>query len=374
MLNNNPSVVLAGGGTAGHVNPLLATADALRELNPKVHITAVGTSGGLETQLVPAAGYPLKTIEKVPFPRKPNFDAFTFLPRFGHSIRAAKEILRDAEADVVVGFGGYVSTPIYLAAKSMDIPVVVHEGNARPGMANKLGARFARLVALTFRSTNLKARNGETQVLGLPLAKNISELANDSEQREQLKQEVLDQFGFDSTRPIMVVTGGSLGAQRLNDVVSDCGHDIIDAGIQVLHITGKGKLEGVRVKTEELDERGYRVIDYLLGMEKAYSIADLVLTRSGAGMVAEVTGLGIPAVFVPLPIGNGEQALNAQDVVEAGGALLVSDRNFTTTWFKSKVLSLFGGEKLKEMSLKARAVSPLDGAHTLATKILEIAS
>ncbi|MFC5369926.1 undecaprenyldiphospho-muramoylpentapeptide beta-N-acetylglucosaminyltransferase [Arcanobacterium bovis] len=374
MRDRQISVVLAGGGTAGHVNPLLSTADALKEINPQVEITVVGTDQGLEAELVPAAGYRLATIDRVPFPRRLNKNAITFLPRFRKSIEVAKQILRQANANVVVGFGGYVSTPVYLAAKALSIPVIVHEGNARPGMANKLGARFASLVALTFASTDLKARKGYTQTIGLPMRASISNLANDEKLRQDLRSQMLASYGFDANKPVIVVTGGSLGAVHLNDVITQCAHDIIDAGIQVLHITGKGKDDDVRERTQELRSRGYQVIDYLLGMEKAYALADLVITRAGAGMVAEVSGLGIPAIFVPLPIGNGEQALNATDVVNAGGALMVPDSDFTPQWLCTNVLPLFKEDRLNEMAKNARAASALDGAHVLAQKTLEIAS
>ncbi|MBM7825594.1 UDP-N-acetylglucosamine--N-acetylmuramyl-(pentapeptide) pyrophosphoryl-undecaprenol N-acetylglucosamine transferase [Arcanobacterium pluranimalium] len=374
MPDRHISVVLAGGGTAGHVNPLLSTADALKKLDSNVEITVVGTDQGLETELVPAAGYHLVTIDRVPFPRRINKDAITFLPRFGKSIKAAKEVLRQAKADVVVGFGGYVSTPVYMAAKSLNIPVIVHEGNARPGLANKLGARFAHFVALTFASTALKARHGSTQVIGLPMRASISDLADHERLRQDLRAQMLAAYNFDANKPVVVVTGGSLGALHLNEVLVQCAQEMIDAGIQVLHITGKGKDTQVREQTAHLHSCGYQVIDYLMGMEKAYALADLVITRAGAGMVAEVSGLGIPAVFVPLPIGNGEQALNAQDVVEAGGALMVADSEFTPQWLRANVLPLFENNVLSEMSTKARAVSALDGAQVLAQKTLEIAS
>lgn len=368
------SVLLAGGGTAGHVNPLLATAHALEEIDPQLQITAVGTKKGLETELVPAAGFPLATIPRTPFPRRFNADLLRFPRAFQATVRSCRELLIEKQAAVVVGFGGYASAPMYLAAKKLHIPVVVHEANARAGLANKLGARFAALVALTFPSTDLRARRGATITTGLPLRAEIARLATDTVYREELRGSAASEFDLDPDLPTLVVTGGSSGAVHINEVVAQTSSAILERGIQVLHISGKGKAAAVK---EILEKSGvslqrYHVIEYLADMEKAYALADLVITRAGAGMVAEISALGIPAVFVPLPIGNGEQALNAQDVVHSGGALLVSNADFTGEWLQEQALPLFTAHKLPAMAAAARAVAPLDGAAVLAQRIVEI--
>ncbi len=359
------NVVLAGGGTAGHVNPLIATADALTRIDPSITVTAVGTQSGLETQLVPAAGYDLETITRVPFPRRLNKEAASFIRRFRNASKEAAGILKRSGADVVVGFGGYASTPVYRAAKKLGIPVIVHEGNARPGMANKWGARLSDVVALTFPSTPLESAKGLTICTGLPLRAEIGELANSD--RAQRRKEAAERFGLDPRRPVILVTGGSSGAQKLNEVISSIASEFGDK--QVLHVTGKDKDGPVRESAAGNPD--YHVLDYLTDMENAYAVADLVITRAGAGMVAEVSSLGIPAVFVPLPVGNGEQALNAQDVVRAGGALLVTNKQFTAQWIRDNVWPLFDGHTLHNMSRKASGVSPLDAADRLAKLIIK---
>lgn len=359
-------IVLAGGGTAGHVNPLLATAKALETAG--ADIMAVGTQSGLETDLVPEAGYSLELIPRVPFPRRPNRAALRFPRDFRQAINRGKEILHTAQADVCAGFGGYVSTPMYLAARSCGIPVVVHEGNALPGLANRWGARFADAVALTFPSTPLNARHGETVVTGLPLRQQITQLVSPG--RDANRKQIAQEYGLDPDRSILLVTGGSSGAQHINEIVADAGQILTQAGIQVLHITGRGKDLPVRAATAELP--GYVVLDYLTQMDRAYAIADLVVTRSGAGMVAELSTLGIPAVFVPLPVGNGEQARNAKDVVDAGGAVLVDNADFTVEYVANQLVPMFVPEILAQMSEKAQQVFPADAAQTLADLILRI--
>ncbi|MCI7305626.1 MAG: undecaprenyldiphospho-muramoylpentapeptide beta-N-acetylglucosaminyltransferase [Trueperella sp.] len=364
------AIVLAGGGTAGHVNPLLATASAITKEHPGTQVVAVGTEAGLETTLVPAAGLELETIPRVPLPRKPSADMARFPMNFKAAIAAAGEVLDRHEAEAVIGFGGYVSTPVYLAARKRKVPVVVHEGNARPGMANRLGARFAATVALTFPSTPLRAAKGITVSVGLPLRREIERLSARPGGRRAGREEAAARFGLDPDQPIMLVTGGSSGAQHLNEVFAESACDIRAAGIQVIHITGQGKGDDVRAAAPDA---GYVVLDYLSDMESAYAVADLAVSRAGAGMVAELSALGIPAVFVPLPVGNGEQALNARDVVSAGGAILIDNKSLTPAKVRSDVLPLFDGDRLETMAQRSTGVSPLNAASRLASIAMHVA-
>lgn len=367
-------VMLAGGGTAGHVNPLLATAAVLKERG--VHVQIVGTCEGLEAELVPAAGFSSVTIDRVPFPRRPNMSAVRF-PRDFHRVRTqAAQICDNFQPDVLVGFGGYVSTPMYIEADKRSIPIVVHEQNAKAGLANKLGARMAHTVALTFASTPLRAKKGTTVTLGLPLRTAIAELANlTGNERAQRRVQAAENLAMDPDTPILLVTGGSLGAQHINEVLQECLEPIADAEIQVLHLTGKGKDEPIRQALESSAVRdSYHVREYLDTMEDAYACADMVVCRSGAGTVAELAALGIPAVFVPLPIGNGEQELNAADVVAAGGGIMVRNADFNAHFFVNEVLPLLGeAEILEAMGAAARSTSPTDAAEHLADVIIAAA-
>ncbi|WP_394263643.1 undecaprenyldiphospho-muramoylpentapeptide beta-N-acetylglucosaminyltransferase [Trueperella sp.] len=357
------NIVLAGGGTAGHVNPLLATANAIREESPQSHVVAIGTDAGLETTLVPEADIALETIERVPLPRSVSLDIVRLPMKMRSAISAAGSILDRHKADVVIGFGGYVSTPVYLAARKRKIPVVVHEGNARPGVANKVGARFAATVALTFPSTPLRAAKGITVSVGLPLKREIEQLAARPGGRRAARRECAARFGLNPDEPIMLITGGSSGAQHLNDVFSEAAADIRAAGIQVIHVTGRDKDAPVR---EAAPDAGYVVLDYLDDMESAYAAADLAVSRAGAGMVAELSALGLPAVFVPLPIGNGEQALNAKDVVNAGGAIMIDNKKLDADVVRERIIPLFEGTTLEKMSERSTGVSPLNAASRLA--------
>ncbi len=224
-------VVVAGGGTAGHIEPAMNLADALRRRDPAVGITALGTETGMENTLVPARGYTLRHVPRVPLPRRPTLDLFRLPSRLRGAVKAAGAVLDDVGADVVVGFGGYVSVPAYLAARKRKLPIVVHEANARAGVANRLGARMTRFVAVTARAEDLP----HGRLIGLPLRRTISTL-----DRAATRDEARKHFGLDPDRPTLLVFGGSLGAKRLNDAATGAADALRAAGIQVLHSVGPG--------------------------------------------------------------------------------------------------------------------------------------
>ncbi|HEV7172185.1 undecaprenyldiphospho-muramoylpentapeptide beta-N-acetylglucosaminyltransferase [Pedococcus sp.] len=349
------SVLLAGGGTAGHVSPLLALADCLRRRDPAIAIAALGTEAGLESRLVPERGYELLTIPKVPLPRKPTADLLRLPGSLRAAVAAAERAIESTGAQVVVGFGGYVSTPAYLAARRRQVPMVVHEQNARPGVANRLGARLTHHVATTFPSTRLRG----ARTIGMPLRPEIARL-----DRGAARGEALAHFGLEDRRPTLLVTGGSLGAQRLNAAFEARAHGLRAAGVQVLHLTGAGK-------TFDIDDGGvgapYVVAAYTDRMDLAYAVADLVVCRAGANTVCELTAVGLPAVYVPLPIGNGEQRLNAADVVAAGGGLLVEDRALTPEWVDDTLVPLLADTpRLQAMATAASGVGERGADEALA--------
>ena len=363
-------IVVAGGGTAGHVNPLLATADELRRRGCTVE--ALGTQEGLESTLVPEAGFPLHTIARVPLPRKPSADLFTLPVRMSRAISESARVLQGAE--VLVGFGGYVSTPAYFAARKLGVPVVIHEQNARPGLANRVGASQAAVVALTFPSTPLQAKKGQTVVTGLPLRAAIGDLVaarRSAEGAREARVAAAARLGVSPDVPTLLVTGGSLGALHINEAVAAAAADL-PAGTQVIHLTGRGKDGAVReaVEAAGMADR-WTIIEYLTTMEDALAVADLVLCRSGAGTVAEMTALGLPCCYVPLPIGNGEQKLNAADHVASGGALLVNDSDLTARVVSDDIFPLLTSPELQRMAEATRQLGRSDAVTLLADLVCD---
>ncbi|MGI8614238.1 MAG: undecaprenyldiphospho-muramoylpentapeptide beta-N-acetylglucosaminyltransferase [Nocardioidaceae bacterium] len=356
------SVLLAGGGSAGHTSPLLATAEALTELVPDVRLTCLGTARGLEATLIPAAGLPLELVPAVPLPRQIGSELLRVPSRLRAAVRAAGSVLERVRPDVLVGFGGYVSVPAYLAARRRRLAVVVHEGNALPGLANRLGARMTPHVAVSFPGTPLP----HPVCTGLPIRRSISRL-----DRTAARAEGRAAFGLDADRPTLLVTGGSQGARRINAAVSGAARELAANGIQVLHHAGRVE-EAVVLPPPGAPP--YVVLPYIERMDLAYAAADLVVCRAGANTVTEVAAIGLPAVFVPLPIGNGEQARNAQPVVAAGGGLLVDDASLDAAWVRSNGPPLLlDAARLATMSQAARHVLPRDGAGRLARLVVDAA-
>jgi UDP-N-acetylglucosamine--N-acetylmuramyl-(pentapeptide) pyrophosphoryl-undecaprenol N-acetylglucosamine transferase len=343
--------LLAGGGTAGHVNPLLALAEHIRSHEPKSKIVVLGTREGLEATLVPDRGFDLEFIERLPFPRKLSRYALTFPLRYRAAVKRIQDLIKSEKIDVLVGFGGYVSAPAYEAASKSSLPYVIHEANALPGMANKRAARKAAAVAVTFEGTPLAG----SVLTGMPLRPEIESLLEISDKKIARKH-----FGLDPDMVTLLVTGGSLGAKRINDTIDKSRKQLQLAGVQVLHILGS------RSDLEPMREKNYQRIAYCDRMDFAIAAADLAVARAGAATVSEFAAFGLPAVFVPYPVGNGEQTLNAQSMVKGGGAVLVADADFDPSYVSADLIPLISDSRnLKRMGKLALETSIKDGTARL---------
>src|SRR5215472_9935105 len=355
------SVVIAGGGTGGHIEPAMALADALRLIDPQVRITCLGTERGLETKVIPARGYALDLIPAVPLPRSLTPGLFAVPGKMVGAVGAAAEVLDRAEASVLVGFGGYVATPGYLAARRRRVPIVVHEANPRPGLANRIGALLTSNVFIGQAGTKL--RHGT--YIGIPIRREIASL-----DRLALSEKARVHFGLRPDLPVLLVTGGSQGAASLNRAVLGAAEAILSVGVQVLHIVGprSGQIGGM--------PRGavpYVAIEYLDRMDLAYAAADFALCRAGAMTCAELTAVGLPAAYVPLPHGNGEQQLNALPIVQRGGGMLVNDADLTPEWIRDTLLPvLVNIDQVAAMSQSAADMGARESDEWLAAEVLDV--
>ncbi|GAA1692184.1 undecaprenyldiphospho-muramoylpentapeptide beta-N-acetylglucosaminyltransferase [Fodinicola feengrottensis] len=354
------SVVLAGGGTGGHIEPALAFAQCLRRHYPDVRVTCLGTPKGLETQIIPARGWDLELVPAYPLPRKANLDLVRTPVRMARATKATRKVLDSVSADVVVGFGGYVSVPAYLAAWRRHTPLVIHEKDTPPGVANRMGARLTKWIALGFEHQQEAGQSGE--VVGVPLRPAIAQL-----DREATRDEARKFFDLDPDRPTLVVTGGSQGARTLNEATFGAAAALGAAGIQVLHIYGARNDEVVAPKDTGAP---YVSVPFVERMELAYAAADLLLCRGGAMTCAEIFAVGLPAVYVPYPHGNGEQRRNALPVVRAGGGMLVEDSELTVSYVENIILPLLSNSaELAKMSAAAGRYGRRDGDEALLTLV-----
>jgi UDP-N-acetylglucosamine--N-acetylmuramyl-(pentapeptide) pyrophosphoryl-undecaprenol N-acetylglucosamine transferase len=359
------SVVLAGGGTGGHIYPLLAFADAVRRHFPDARITTLGSPKGMENELIPPAGYDLRVIPAFQLPRSVNLNLLRTPDRMYKSAHAAGKILDEVQADVVVGFGGYVSVPAYLAAWRRELPIVIHEVNVPPGVANRMGMRFTKNVAVGFPSQPAAAESlKDARVVGVPLRTKLTRM-----DKRTVRPEALHYFGLRPDLPVLFVSGGSSGARTINLAVAAAAKAITHAGIQVLHVQGG--------RNDPFDVPGglpvpYVVVPYLSDMQLGYAAADLMLCRGGAITVAETTALSVPAVYVPYPHSNQEQKRNALPVVEAGGGLLVDNAELTPEWLERTVIPLARDpQRLAAMGAAAGAYGRRDGDEALLQFVCE---
>lgn len=334
-------------------------ADAVRRLESSAQITALGTVRGLDTTLIPARGYPLELIAPVPLPRKLNRDLIAVPKRLRASVRAAGAVLDKTHAEVVVGFGGYVAMPAYLAARRRKLPIVIHEANARPGVANRVAARFTTHVFTA--SPSVQLRSGRP--IGIPLRPAITGL-----DRAALRAEARARFGLHPDGVVLMITGGSQGAQAINRTIERAAATLGAAGIQVLHIVGPKNTVDVPKR-----EVPYVVVPYVDEMQYAYAAADFVVCRSGAMTCAELGAVGLPAVYVPLPLRGGEQRLNAEPVAAAGGAIIVDNDQFTPAWVEANLLPILTDPaRVAAMAAAAAQAGARDADVVLARHVLDL--
>ena len=323
-------VLLVGGGTAGHVEPALAVGTWLLDKSSDIACEFVGTKTGIENELVPLAGLKLHHIQKAPLPRSLSLSILFWPLKFGVSIVQALRIVKSA--DLVIGFGGYVSAPCYVAAKISRVPLIVHEANAIPGWANKLGAKFSDEVLVAFKSS-LKAGGNwaSAKLVGMPIRKEVFEISNMSKsERSGIWDATYRELGLDRSKRTIFIFGGSLGAQAINKVIEQVLPELLKLDVNIVHGIGKGN-------TLPNAAPGYVPLSYISNMAAMYIASDLVIARGGAVTCAELDVTNSFALIVPLPIGNGEQVANAQDLVAKGSAEICLNSNFTPKWLLENI-------------------------------------
>jgi UDP-N-acetylglucosamine--N-acetylmuramyl-(pentapeptide) pyrophosphoryl-undecaprenol N-acetylglucosamine transferase len=320
-------IIFAGGGTAGHVEPALAIARLWREKNPNDNLEFIGTSTGLENQLVPAADFQLHHIPKVVLPRKISIAALGSPIAFLKALAAARRIIKGA--DLLIGFGGYVSAPAYLAAKSLGIAFVIHEANAKPGFANRLGAHLTKNVAVAQAVEN--GALSRALISGIPLRTDVAKAFIDSKADwPKARAHAKSKLGFSPTSPLVLAFFGSQGSVALNAVIEKSIPTLLANGNQLLHAVGKLN------PLPKAQER-YKSVAYIEDMATAYLAADLIISRSGAISCSEINALGRYSLFIPLPIGNGEQRYNANQVIAQGRGEIIDQQLFSPTWIASNL-------------------------------------
>lgn len=357
-------ILLAGGGTAGHIEPALAIARALKSSDPRCELLFLGSREGLESRLIPEAGFSLFYIPKVKVPRKIS-PALLLAPV--QLIRAIIESRRAlAGVDAAIGFGGYISAPLYIAAKMKKVPFLIHEQNAVPGWANRLGSYLTPHVALSYRVNSGALNKGV--LTGIPLRQDVLLALNSAhdrweQARLEAKKRISKIYGMDPSMPLIFIFGGSQGSRAINAVIEESRSIFKERGLSVIHGVGRGNPLPAR-------DGSYLALDYVTEMADLYLASDIVVARSGALTCAEVAALARFALFIPLPIGNGEQALNAQPLLECGRARIIEQKNFSREWLGANLAELVDASKSAPLQGDESAVNAADRIAAMLTGIV----
>ncbi len=359
-------VMIAGGGTAGHINPGIAIANYIKSKDPDAEIVFVGTQKGLESKLVPREGFKLKTITVRGFRRKLSMDTLIAVKELFQGIIQARKTVKEFSPDVVVGTGGYVCGPVVFSASRMKIPTVVHEQNAFPGVTNRILSRFADAVAISFMESKQYFKSAKTLVLtGNPIRSEML-MADRSNARKSI--------GVEGDQPVVVVVGGSRGAEKINDsVVEMISNFYKPEDCRIIFATGEAQYEKVIKKIDKIPET-VQVKPYIFDMANVLAAADLVVCRAGAITTSELTVLGIPAILIPSPyVTANHQEHNARALEEQGAAVVILEKDINGNILHRQVMSLLKDrEQLTKMSRNSKKLGISNASEKIYSIIKEV--
>lgn len=368
-------VLLTGGGTAGHVLPAIATAQALQRIDPSLRVVFAGRANSIEERLVAAVGFEFEPVRAVALPRRAALQLLRVPGRLLVAVRQARALLRTHRVRVVVSFGGYVGLPLALAARGR-VPLLLHEQNARPGVANRRTARSARHVAVSFPSSAERFPAPERcRFIGNPVQERLRGL-----DRAARRVAAGQRLGLDPERSTLLVFGGSQGARSINRAVAEAAESWQEMGLQLLQLTGpRGMDEALEAwrwsgVDPEAQDSPVRLVAYLEDMSDAYAVADLVVCRAGATSIAELSVLGLPSILVPYPHATADhQRHNAAALVASGAAVAIADDELDAATLTTAVRQLIADPiRRASMGRAARAWARPDAAEGMAAMILEV--
>jgi UDP-N-acetylglucosamine--N-acetylmuramyl-(pentapeptide) pyrophosphoryl-undecaprenol N-acetylglucosamine transferase len=361
------NVIISGGGTGGHIYPAIAIANELKALDPTTEILFVGAEGKMEMEKVPRAGYRILGLPVVGIKRELTLANLAFPVKLGRSFLRAQQIVRDFKPDVAVGVGGYASGPLLLAASLKGIPTLIQEQNSYAGITNKALARWARRICVAYPGMEAFFPADKLKMTGNPVRSDIQYADQQVEAGRQL-------FGLEEGRPTLLVIGGSQGARTLNESMEAGLAQFVDAGVQVVWQTGTAFIERARAAVATLGSPLVKAYDFIYDMDKAYAIADAVVSRAGALSVSELCLVGRPAILVPLPTAaEDHQTKNAMSLVDRQAALLVNDRNARQELVPAALALLNNERERQQLSQQIKTLARPNAAREIAEEVRKLA-
>ena len=362
-------ILVTGGGTGGHIYPALAFVNYMQKLDPKTKVLYVGGKKGLENKIVPqVAGIEFETIELQGFKRSLSPDNFKTLYLFLHSLKKAKALIKDFQPDIVIGTGGYVSGSVIYAAAKMKVPTIIHEQNSVPGITNKFLSRYADAVATSFQSVEQYFPKAKRIVFtGNPRAQEVANL---------VKSDILQDYNLQVGKPTAVIFGGSQGALKINQAFVEALPFFKDKDYQVLYASGERYYQEFKETFLQAQEEmpNVSIQPYISKMADVLANVSIMVGRSGATSLAEMTALGLPGILIPSPyVTNDHQTKNAQALVDTGGAILLKDAELTGQSLVQAIDQIMQDEnKLKEMSQASKKAGVPDACEKMLDLIQEL--
>ena len=367
-------VIIAAAGTGGHINPGIAIANKIKEQEKDSEIIFIGTDRGLENDLVPRAGYELKTIDAYGLSIKPSIENLKRLYKTFKGISEAKKIVREFKPDIVIGTGGYICGAVVLAAKKNNIPVLLHESNAFPGKAVKMLAKKADTILVSFEEAKNRITNCKNVVFtGTP----VKVKKQDYGINEKLN--IIKNIGLSETKPIILIFGGSQGAQKINEAIINILENKLNKDYQILWATGpkqydiiKEELKHKNIDIENIENS--KIVPYIYNMEEAENIADVVVARAGAMTITEISNLGKASILVPLPnVSNDHQMYNAKVLEKIGAAKIITNDSLNGELLNTTINSIVLDSKVcKQMGDNAFKVATTNVEEKIYNEIKKI--
>lgn len=359
-------VIVSGGGTGGHIFPAVSIANEIRDRYPDADILFVGALGKMEMERVPAAGYKIVGLPVMGFPRKPSVRMITFFWKLFQSMRKANKVISDFRPDVAIGVGGFASGPVLKAAVRKNVPAVLQEQNSYAGVTNKLLAAKVKKICVAYPNMERYFPAEKIVMTGNPIRKNLLEPIAD-------KTEAYRHFNLNADQPVVLIVGGSLGARTLNESVMANIDLIRRSDVQIVWQTGSYYYKEMLQRLGAECPSNLHPMEFVSRMDMAYAIADVVISRAGAGTISELCLLGKPAVLVPSPnVAEDHQTKNAMALVENQAALLIKDANSKNELIKETFKLLGDKQRLHSLSENIRKLGRPNAAKEIVDVIMEV--
>ena len=361
-------IIISGGGTGGHIYPAIAIANQLKALDLTVEILFVGAESKMEMEKVPRAGYQIMGLPVVGIKRELTLSNLAFPLKLGQSLLKAQRIIRDFRPDVAVGVGGYASGPVLLAASLRGIPTLIQEQNSYAGLTNKVLSRWASRICVAYPGMDAFFPANKIRLTGNPVRSDI-QFADQQVDAGRLF------FNLEPSRPTLLVIGGSQGARTLNESMEMGLKRFVDAGVQVIWQTGPAFIGRARAATATVGSPLIKAYDFIYDMDKAYAVANVVVSRAGALSVSELCLVGRPAILVPFPAAaEDHQTKNAMSLVEHDAAILVRDQDARHQLLTAALALLDNAPQRQQLSIRIRTLAKPDAARDIAEEVLKLAN